>query len=506
MRNKILIITFLIVCYTGFVESQGVRLFTSADGLPSSQFTQMTQDQDGYIWICSYGGLAKFNGLGLSSFYESDRTDKLRSNRIFRFFTDQRGQCWVGTSRGLQLFRPENESFEHIILDKNENQYSSRKGKAIFISDIICLSDSKYLLINGGVDGYFVVDIISHKINEPETKKINSMLKGIISRRIFIDSKSRLWIASKRLHVLDTKTNKFIPISYSTQNRLDPEKMEITDFLEDKTSNILLISDKWNGVLFYDEEKQQICRLNSTIPHYYQSAQRLLKRKDGTLLVGCEKNGIGRINLNKKEITEYKIKESPVNIKECKIHSLIEDRWGNLFIGIYQKGLLVVPAATGKFNYKGITDSPAIQNRAAITSFTQNDKGTIYIGTDGYGVLYGKDFENLKQLQLPSSCNGAVQQLASIKNNIWIATYGSGLFLHSGLGSKVISDMGDIISKNASSLQFDALRQKLYIGTIGSGLNLLDFTSGKMSIIPLSGNQWVSALKLDSKGKLWIGN
>lgn len=487
------------------IYGQGSRLYTSADGLPSTKLLSLSQDKDGYIWMCNYGGLAKFDGYGITAYYESRGIEKLRSSSVYRFRTDVLGQCWVGTERGLHLFHPKTEQFEHIPLDKAEDNNVTRTGKSMAILDMTFLPGGKKLLVCAGAYGFFVIDIRTHKVIEEETAKIRAALEGIVSGHIFIDSRERLWILTQEIIVIDLKTfNRWRP-NYEKGSAIKPFGMEILDFIEDKLSHSLLIADSWNGVLIFDESSRQFRKLEDK-PTLYQNPQCFLQRKDGTLLVGCENNGIGQIDISQRTISEYIIRDCPIDLKYSKIHSMVEDRWGNLYMGIYQKGLLVVPASTGGFSYQAIGDSHPIQNRAAITSFGSTKQGKLYIGTDGGGVFTGSDFNNMKRLESPRKFTGAVQDIAVESDaSIWVGTYGSGLFHYNGNSMKEIQSNGTL-NKNISCLQFDQFNKRLYIGSFGSGVNELDLASGKLSNIAQPIPEYIFALKLDSRGRLWIGS
>ncbi len=235
MKYKLLL-PMLLFCVLIKVQAQGARLFTSADGLPGSQFIFMNQDNKGNIWICNYGGLARFDGFGLTAFYEARGQNRLRSNSVYRFITDTLGQYWIGTTRGLQLFHPEKEYFEHIRLEKNEDDNTYRKGKAITISDIVLLPGGKQLLLGSGIDGFYIIDIRTHKIAEKATSALRQALKNIVPRRIYVDSKSRLWIVGSNLEVIDLKSLRPLPIN-SKEFGIQSSDMEITDFLEDKVDS-----------------------------------------------------------------------------------------------------------------------------------------------------------------------------------------------------------------------------------------------------------------------------
>jgi signal transduction histidine kinase/ligand-binding sensor domain-containing protein len=90
-----------------------VRTWTSADGLPQNGVSCLKHTRDGYLWIGTYFGLARLDGLGLTVF-TSANTPALESNTINCLAEDEKGALWVGTSRGLLRYR--NHVFEKISL------------------------------------------------------------------------------------------------------------------------------------------------------------------------------------------------------------------------------------------------------------------------------------------------------------------------------------------------------------------------------------------------------
>ena len=72
--------------------------FTLRDGLPQSQVTSVIQDRQGYLWVGTWGGLARFNGDTFTSFLVSDG---LPSSRVHELLVDAAGTLWVATAAGL---------------------------------------------------------------------------------------------------------------------------------------------------------------------------------------------------------------------------------------------------------------------------------------------------------------------------------------------------------------------------------------------------------------------
>ena len=60
----------------------------------------MVQTRDGYLWLGTYEGLARFDGLTFTVFDKSN-TPEMESNGIKALAEDREGRLWVGTTAGL---------------------------------------------------------------------------------------------------------------------------------------------------------------------------------------------------------------------------------------------------------------------------------------------------------------------------------------------------------------------------------------------------------------------
>jgi len=70
--------------------------FGTTKGLPSGAVLAVTQTRDGYLWVGTLSGLARFDGLQFVPFNENN-TPGLNSSRIVSLFEDSKSNLWVGT-------------------------------------------------------------------------------------------------------------------------------------------------------------------------------------------------------------------------------------------------------------------------------------------------------------------------------------------------------------------------------------------------------------------------
>ena len=68
-------------------------------GLPDNYVNGITQTPDGYIWVATFNGLARFNGVDFVVF-DSASTPELPSSRITRVHADRNGRLWILSEYG----------------------------------------------------------------------------------------------------------------------------------------------------------------------------------------------------------------------------------------------------------------------------------------------------------------------------------------------------------------------------------------------------------------------
>lgn len=80
-------------------EQYSHRIWRTEDGLPQNHIQAITQTPDGYLWIGTFGGLARFDGVRFVVFDRSN-TPGLPDNSILSLATAQDSSLWIGTDGG----------------------------------------------------------------------------------------------------------------------------------------------------------------------------------------------------------------------------------------------------------------------------------------------------------------------------------------------------------------------------------------------------------------------
>ena len=76
-----------------------VRIWTTDQGLPQGSVNAIAQTPDGYLWIATFDGLVRFDGVRMQVYLKSE-IPEMTSNRCLSLLVDSRGALWVGTEDG----------------------------------------------------------------------------------------------------------------------------------------------------------------------------------------------------------------------------------------------------------------------------------------------------------------------------------------------------------------------------------------------------------------------
>src|SRR5688572_26162922 len=88
------------------------RMWQTADGLPHNSVQAIVQTSDGYLWLGTSKGLARFDGVRFTTFTTSQVPASLANASITGLCETDDGGLWIATkSEGLIAFRNGEVSF-----------------------------------------------------------------------------------------------------------------------------------------------------------------------------------------------------------------------------------------------------------------------------------------------------------------------------------------------------------------------------------------------------------
>lgn len=96
-------------------------LFTTEHGLPQSSVSAIVQTRDGYLWLATYDGLARYDGARFVVFNRAGEPG-IRSNRFTVLYEDRDGNLWAGTEEGMLTRHRAGQFITFIAADPLANQ------------------------------------------------------------------------------------------------------------------------------------------------------------------------------------------------------------------------------------------------------------------------------------------------------------------------------------------------------------------------------------------------
>ncbi|WP_372360358.1 two-component regulator propeller domain-containing protein [Xanthomonas axonopodis pv. poinsettiicola] len=163
------------------------RQLTVADGLPSNVVYGFDEDANGYLWLASSDGLARYDGRNFRIWRIEDG---LRDNQAWAVHVDKRNRVWVGTGMaGLAML----DTSRHRFTFYDSTRYPALRGAAIWNIESTedgsiwfgTESSGLYRLRPDGTLEHFV-----HRADDPRSLPDNAIY------RLEVDRHDTLWVGT----------------------------------------------------------------------------------------------------------------------------------------------------------------------------------------------------------------------------------------------------------------------------------------------------------------------
>src|SRR5678810_393305 len=94
-RSLFCFLFFLFAAFDGHAQDR-FDSWTTNDGLPQNNINGITQTRDGYLWLTTFNGLVRYDGVRFKVFNPGN-TKGLNTNRMLNLFEDPAGNLWITT-------------------------------------------------------------------------------------------------------------------------------------------------------------------------------------------------------------------------------------------------------------------------------------------------------------------------------------------------------------------------------------------------------------------------
>ncbi|MCF6358981.1 MAG: hypothetical protein L3J54_14370, partial [Draconibacterium sp.] len=118
-----LLLPFLLNSVLNFGQNPNMlkQFLTVEEGLSHNEVTSIVQDNDGFIWIGTRGGLNRYDGYDFKVYNQiPGDSNSLVNPSIESLFVDSKGNIWIGTkSGGVSKYNPVTGIFKNMVADYN---------------------------------------------------------------------------------------------------------------------------------------------------------------------------------------------------------------------------------------------------------------------------------------------------------------------------------------------------------------------------------------------------
>ncbi|MDT0688779.1 two-component regulator propeller domain-containing protein [Salegentibacter sp. F188] len=506
MKIKELLI--VLILFPLLAVAQSGRLFSTDSELSSSLVNDVHQDSKGFIWIATEDGLNRYDGSKFTIFKQNRSDSKsLLNNYVKEIFEDSKNRLYFGFFNGLQIYDHATEDFEEIpLLLENNDPYKAH---------VLCILERKNGQVLVGTSGEGIFEIDSSD-SAPAAHSLPNLISSPFILKLFEDNEENLWIITQDQGIfkIDSKNR--------VRQYLFNEKYQnnISTIIQDADQNIFIGSFN-HGLLKYDNASDDFLPISST---ENTSITSLHLSKENKILIGTDGEGLKTFIPSQQEVNETNINFPNYNFSKAKVHSIIEDKVGNLWLGLYHKGVMLIPARKNNFNYIGYQSfKNNIIGSSTVMSVFKDEDETLWVGTDGdglYGISPGmkKKYHYSNNTKDSGNSSTIMCIFEDSKNNLWIGTYLNGL-------AKLDKEKNrfDYVEGLRDEKKYQVNRvfsltedndDRLWIGTMGSGLFSLNLTSNEVknhNVIKngepnnVLDNEWINCLLFSESDKLYIG-
>ncbi len=189
--------------------------WTTDNGLPQNSIYSIIQTRDGYLWMATFDGLVRFDGVQFKVFDKSN-TKGLSTNRFTALYEDKDGTLWAGTSDGgltryrdgvfttytvadgvpegpVLFFVPDLKG--ELLIGIGSGRFYMREGKFVSAPPEyhVPLLKENYLAPSGSQ--WTIEANEARQINDGRVTRYRIKLKDTFYSRPYEDSERNLWLS-----------------------------------------------------------------------------------------------------------------------------------------------------------------------------------------------------------------------------------------------------------------------------------------------------------------------
>lgn len=494
--------------------------------IPSAFIYTINQSDDGFLWVCTGNGIARFDGF---NFYKAQYPDSATSRYATSCLKDKNGTLWFGCNDGT------------VFYAKNNILISVPVKNSKSISDIVEGPDGMIYIIPQGKPIFRVNPIKPEEINQYVFSSDPVMFSASFT------NSGRLLIGTQENILICGLVNDSISVTDIIEGF---DYSGVTSIYQTKDSTRFIIGTEGNGLfqLKISDEAKVLTRFTDHPEWNTLRIQSISEDSNNNIWVSTFESGVIQLqlsdNYNATKLVNLFNVSSGLVANDVK--SVFQDIEGNYWIGFFGEGISMLTSyafgyySPGKnsmenniiyiknFNDKYILGTPSgfhlfdlslgksvsftdLTNKtgkAEITSYCLDQEKNLWIGTGGNGLFVKTNSGSLKSFYR-SGDSGAdfIKDIRVDDRNIWLATTNGVIIVDKKNGKDIRKfDINSGLPHNSISAIYISNEGNAYIATESDRLYKIDrdfnITAGDAIMTGNTINK-VLALAQSKRGTIW---
>jgi signal transduction histidine kinase/ligand-binding sensor domain-containing protein/AraC-like DNA-binding protein len=455
--------------------------------------------------------------------YSSNYNDKflLSNNNVNFVFEDRQCNLWVGTENGLNCLVSKQKS----VIDKVLQRFGSYNFTSVFELD--------GNLFFGTKDGKLL------RFNQKDLSVTVYPLSGspeIVSMVGYSNDQICIGTRYNGLYLFNSQQRSFLNLT--DENSQDLGDNRIKSLYKDKFG-LIWIETVNPGVVRFDTRNRSFRRFvqvtDKVSPYVYPgNFYNIFEDIRGVLWVSLKGGGFGFYNRSADRL-EYIFNqpESAGKLFSNLVTCSLSDSYGNLWLSTYSRGIEKICFIQDKFRFYTPSQTHSLLSSNEVRAIFEDMQGYLWVATrEGKLYCYDKNHHLKKvfssQTKGPGeiSFSGMVYAIMQDREGaMWFGTKGDGVIRASRVGPpedlkfkteqyrNKTDDLLSISNDFIYSIMEDS-KGRIWIGTFGGGLNLLEKKEGKIQFrntntsfhnYPGTAFNKIRDIQEDGKGRMWVG-
>lgn len=470
--------------------AQMTRFMRGGRDISSNMINDIYQDRDGIVWICTDNGLNRQDGAKNTILYsETDQNSNFSS-----IFEDSKGRHYACAAEHIMLLNTARNTLTPIPAYLDDG--TEIKFRAYGVME---RHDGTILAFTSGY-GIFRLE---GKKDNMRFVQYTKEIKDLYIPELKEDKYHRLWACSEN-GVVCWDGRK---VHYAHGN-LDKNMLSsIKRIAFDKNGDVWAASDV-DGLWKVNHSTFVMAEVPSTRG---MAINTMLTKRDGFVLLGTNGSGVYRLDLKTCQVQPFNFVIGSFDCYRTNIHSMLDDNQSNLWIGCYQKGVVITPARQSHFEYIG--HSSPISNcigSNCVQSVCCDSNLRLWIGSDNDGIYIVSNDNRTTSTHLTPSATipkTTMTMYQDTHGRMWLGSYLQGMYVvdQKTMSSRKVDIPGTSTRCSVFSFAEDGMG-RLWIATSGDGLFCMDLKTEKIVPVKTPQRGRRSAENLNTIHNRWLNH